>query len=176
MVIIVKQRFQNAMSTPSKKRMRLDKEQARIVIVGGGLAGLSAAVALEKAGFTKISLFERDLSFEQQKEGYGLTLTYNPKGPLASLGILENIAQQDCPSRSHYVFRVSEYMLFHCRSTVGSGTANDFTWRWIPFSFSSSISSPMEAFWDILEMPFPPTVESVKEEIYGFQENFSDEL
>lgn len=75
--------------------------------MGGGLAGLSAAVALEKAGFHQISLFERDLSFGQQKEGYGLTLTYNPKGPLAALGILEQVAQQDCPSRSHYLFRVS---------------------------------------------------------------------
>ncbi len=86
--------------------MRLNKEESRIVIVGGGLAGLSVAVALEKAGFHHISLFERDLSFEQQKEGYGLTLTYNPKGPLASLGVLEQVAQRDCPSRSHYLFRV----------------------------------------------------------------------
>ena len=100
------------MSTSSNKRMRLDKDQANIVIVGGGLAGLSAAVALEKAGFTKISLFERDVSFEQQKEGYGLTLTYNPKGPLASLGILEQVAQHDCPSRSHYLFQVSGCFLF----------------------------------------------------------------
>jgi 2-polyprenyl-6-methoxyphenol hydroxylase-like FAD-dependent oxidoreductase len=95
------------MPGPSKKRIRLDKNQSRVVIVGGGLGGLSAALALEKAGFTQISLFERDASFEQQKEGYGLTLTYNPKGPLASLGILEQVAEQDCPSRSHYLFRVS---------------------------------------------------------------------
>ena len=106
------------MSKPSKKRMRLDKDQANIVIVGGGLAGLSAAVALEKAGFTKISLFERDVSFEQQKEGYGLTLTYNPKGPLASLGILEKVAQHDCPSRSHYLFQVSRCVYFFISGLV----------------------------------------------------------
>jgi 2-polyprenyl-6-methoxyphenol hydroxylase-like FAD-dependent oxidoreductase len=93
--------------TGNTKKRRLDKDESKIVIVGCGLAGLSAALALEKAGFHQISLFERDESFEQQKEGYGLTLTYNPKGPLAALGVLEEVALQDCPSRSHYVFRVS---------------------------------------------------------------------
>lgn len=88
----------------SKRRSRLNKEESHIVIVGSGLAGLSAAISLEKAGF-HVSIFERDDSFERQKEGYGLTLTYNPKGPLAALGILEQVARKDCPSRSHYLFR-----------------------------------------------------------------------
>jgi hypothetical protein len=92
---------------PVKKRNRLDKAQAQIVIVGSGLAGLSAAISLEQAGFSNIALYERDENFQVQKEGYGLTLTYNPKGPLASLGVLEQVAQLDCPSRSHYLFRVS---------------------------------------------------------------------
>ena len=94
-----------------KRRWSNDKDypnsSTKIVIVGGGLAGLSAALALENAGFQQISIFEKDESFEQQKEGYGLTLTYNPKGPLAALGILEEVALQDCPSRCHYVFKVS---------------------------------------------------------------------
>jgi len=93
----------------NKRRKFLDNESSHIAIVGAGLAGLSVALALEHAGFTQISLFERDESFERQKEGYGLTLTYNPKGPLAALGILEEVALQDCPSRSHYIFGVSQY-------------------------------------------------------------------
>jgi 2-polyprenyl-6-methoxyphenol hydroxylase-like FAD-dependent oxidoreductase len=88
-----------------KRRRRLDKEESNIVIVGSGLAGLSAAISLEQAGFSNVSIFERDDSFDRQKEGYGLTLTYNPKGPLASLGLLEQVANEDCPSRSHYLFR-----------------------------------------------------------------------
>lgn len=92
-------------SDSKKRKRKLDKNQSHIVIVGGGLAGLSVALALERAGFTQVSLFERDASFDDQEEGYGLTLTYNPKGPLAALGVLEKVAQQDCPSRSHYLFR-----------------------------------------------------------------------
>jgi 2-polyprenyl-6-methoxyphenol hydroxylase-like FAD-dependent oxidoreductase len=95
-------------SSSKKRKRRLDKEHAKIVIVGSGLAGLSAAIALEQAGFCHIDVYERDASLEIQKEGYGLTLSYNPKGPLASLGVLERVAQEDSASRSHYVFRVSE--------------------------------------------------------------------
>eukprot|EP00980_Cylindrotheca_fusiformis_P003489 scaffold781_cov132-Cylindrotheca_fusiformis.AAC.8 len=89
----------------SKRPRRLDKEESHVVIIGSGLAGLSAAISLEQAGFSHVSIFERDDSFERQKEGYGLTLTYNPKGPLASLGLLQQVANEDCPSRSHYLFR-----------------------------------------------------------------------
>ncbi len=87
---------------PNKKRQRrLNKEESNIVIVGSGLAGLSAAISLEQAGFSNVSIFERDDSFDRQTEGYGLTLSYNPKGPLASFRILEQVANEDSPSRSH---------------------------------------------------------------------------
>jgi 2-polyprenyl-6-methoxyphenol hydroxylase-like FAD-dependent oxidoreductase len=90
-----------------RQKRRLDKEKAHIVIIGSGLAGLSAAISLEQAGFQRVSVYELDADFDTQKEGYGMTLTYNPKGPLALLGVLEQVAQRDCPSRSHYIFRVS---------------------------------------------------------------------
>jgi 2-polyprenyl-6-methoxyphenol hydroxylase-like FAD-dependent oxidoreductase len=94
--------------TKKRQKSRLDKEKAHIAIIGSGLAGLSAAISLEQAGFQRVSVYELDADFETQKEGFGMTLTYNPKGPLALLGVLEQVAQQDCPSRSHYVFRVSQ--------------------------------------------------------------------
>jgi len=87
-----------------RKRERLDKS-SRIAIVGSGLAGLSTAISLELAGFTNLVLLERDASLSSRREGYGLTLTYNPKGPLQHLGVLEDAANLDCPSRSHYLFR-----------------------------------------------------------------------
>lgn len=88
-----------------RKRKRLDPSTSRVVVIGAGLAGLSTALSLRRAGFRNVDVYERDPSLEYQKEGYGLTLTYNPKGPLADLGVLEKVAQKDCPSRSHYLFR-----------------------------------------------------------------------
>jgi 2-polyprenyl-6-methoxyphenol hydroxylase-like FAD-dependent oxidoreductase len=87
-----------------RKHERLDKVSSQIVIVGSGLGGLSAARSLELAGFQNIRILEQRNSDPQSREGYGLTLTYNPQGPLAYLGILEEVAQNDCPSRSHYTF------------------------------------------------------------------------
>jgi 2-polyprenyl-6-methoxyphenol hydroxylase-like FAD-dependent oxidoreductase len=92
----------NSNQTKKRRKCRLDKT-ASIVILGCGLAGLSAALSLEQAGFSNICILEKDESYEAQKEGYGLTVSYHPKGPLAHLGLLEQAAQQDCPSRSHYV-------------------------------------------------------------------------
>jgi 2-polyprenyl-6-methoxyphenol hydroxylase-like FAD-dependent oxidoreductase len=90
------------------KRQRLDPVASKVVVVGAGLAGLSVALSLRRAGFRHIEVYERDPSLDYQKEGYGLTLTYNPKGPLSNLGVLETVAQHDCPSRSHYLFRQEE--------------------------------------------------------------------
>ena len=87
----------------TRSKNRLDKD-APIAIVGCGIAGLSTAISLAQAGFSNVSIFERDACQHTRREGFGLTLTYNPQGPLAHLGILEQVAQQDCPSRSHYVF------------------------------------------------------------------------
>lgn len=86
-----------------QSRLSLD---AHISIIGSGLAGLASAITLERKGFTNLHIFERDASASSRKEGYGLTLSYNPTGPLAELDILEDVAQADCPSRSHYLFDI----------------------------------------------------------------------
>ena len=82
----------------------------------------------------RITIYERDAHLHDRKEGYGMTftltcifgyivllvvinsmhflsanttgmtLTYDPKGPLARLGVLEEVAKRDCPSRSHFIF------------------------------------------------------------------------
>jgi 2-polyprenyl-6-methoxyphenol hydroxylase-like FAD-dependent oxidoreductase len=92
------------MTRPKPKgQQRLDKD-ASVGIVGCGIAGLSAAISLVQAGFTNVTIFERDTDPLARREGFGMTLTYNPQGPLAHCGVLEQVAQQDCPSRSHYIF------------------------------------------------------------------------
>jgi 2-polyprenyl-6-methoxyphenol hydroxylase-like FAD-dependent oxidoreductase len=86
-------------------RQRLDPQQSSIAIVGSGLAGLSTAISLEQAGFTNVAIYERDESLESRTAGYGLTLTYHPTGILQKLGVLEQVAEADCPSRCHYLFQ-----------------------------------------------------------------------
>lgn len=74
-----------------------------VAIVGGGIAGLGAALALQQKGF-RVSVFERDSLFEDRRQGYGLTLTNNPKGPLADLNLLDECIARDCPSNAHWIF------------------------------------------------------------------------
>jgi salicylate hydroxylase len=94
------------MGKKRQSRPRLDPG-AHIAIIGSGLAGLSTALSLEQGGFTNVHIYERDGSHDARKEGYGLTLTYNPTGVLHQLNVLEEIAQSDCPSRSHYMFNAN---------------------------------------------------------------------
>jgi len=111
------------MKSKKRKKEHISKS-AKIVIIGAGIGGLSTALSLQRAGFTNVHVYERQSnpdringdSKKKRKHGYGLTLTYNPKGPLAKLGILEELARRDTPSRSHYIFSVSEFfVLFYSR-------------------------------------------------------------
>ena len=79
-------------------------DDQHLAIIGGGLGGLSTLLSLLKSGFTNCKCYERDLNFSDRMNGYGLTLSYNPKGPLGKLGVLEKVAREDCKSREHYVF------------------------------------------------------------------------
>eukprot|EP00596_Hydrurales_sp_CCMP1899_P009411 CAMPEP_0119046332 /NCGR_PEP_ID=MMETSP1177-20130426/45912_1 /TAXON_ID=2985 /ORGANISM="Ochromonas sp, Strain CCMP1899" /LENGTH=163 /DNA_ID=CAMNT_0007019335 /DNA_START=70 /DNA_END=558 /DNA_ORIENTATION=+ len=76
----------------------------KIVIVGGGIGGLASALALQQVGF-KVKVYERDIQFDDRRQGYGLTLTNNPKGPLADLDLLKECVARDCPSNAHWIFK-----------------------------------------------------------------------
>ena len=78
------------------------RENMHVAIVGGGLSGLATALALQKIGI-HCTVFEKDSCFSDRMQGYGLTLTNNPKGPLNTLGLLDECIERDCPSNAHWV-------------------------------------------------------------------------
>jgi len=101
-----------------------------VAIVGAGVAGLALALALQIAKNSRLSkrltsdktegqtadtreesnsaatplflLFERDLCFDQRRQGYGLTLQH--ANTLDALGILEEVRSVDCASNEHFTF------------------------------------------------------------------------
>ena len=89
--------------TNSSDEEKSPNSRFSIAIVGGGIAGLGAALALQQKGF-QVKVYERDLLFEDRRQGYGLTLTNNPKGPLAELDLLNECIARDCPSNAHWIF------------------------------------------------------------------------
>ena len=83
--------------------MRSEMERTTVAVIGGGVGGLAAAVALLEAGVDCL-VFERDGSLDARKHGYGMTLSADAKGPLGALGILEACRRLDCVSTAHWVF------------------------------------------------------------------------
>lgn len=80
----------------------MDRE-LRIGIIGSGIAGLSAGLALNKAGFTQVRIYERDDCFDRRRQGYGLTMLQGLSA-LKRLGVYDAVKSIDTPSRSHYIF------------------------------------------------------------------------
>ena len=105
--------------------MSLSPSELKIAIIGGGLAGLAAGLALIQNGFTNIMIYEKDSNFDARKQGFGLTLTHNLKGPLAKLNILEEVLSKDCPSHQHWVFKPSGELLgYYGRNFINSSQEN----------------------------------------------------
>lgn len=105
---------------------RLDPSTARIAIVGSGLTGLATALQLERLyGFAHVSVFETDDSLVSRREGYGLTLTYHPHGTLHQLGLLNDLAHAECPSRSHYFLDPSGRIRGYFGNAFANNNDND---------------------------------------------------
>jgi 2-polyprenyl-6-methoxyphenol hydroxylase-like FAD-dependent oxidoreductase len=65
----------------------MDKK-SRIAVVGAGISGLALSIALKQKGFTNIKVFEKDPSFDNRRQGYGLTILQG-KSALRKIGVLE---------------------------------------------------------------------------------------
>src|SRR5580704_2295936 len=74
-----------------------------IGIVGGGIGGVAAAVALHRAGI-EATVYER--ANELREVGAGMMLWPNATRVLKELGLLERVAASSGPSR-HFLVRAS---------------------------------------------------------------------
>jgi 2-polyprenyl-6-methoxyphenol hydroxylase-like FAD-dependent oxidoreductase len=74
----------------------------RVIIIGGGIGGLAAALALALRGF-RVKVLEKDESFLARKQGYGLTLQQG-SASLLCLGVAEHVAAASTWSQSHFIF------------------------------------------------------------------------
>lgn len=93
----------------------------KVIIIGGGLGGLAAALSLQLLGIS-CKVYERDTELSVRKQGYGLTLTNNIKGPLAQLGLLSKCIHDDCASFCHWVFHSTGYVLGYYGRAFSSKT------------------------------------------------------
>jgi salicylate hydroxylase len=89
---------------------------SRITIVGGGIGGLSAALALQHFGY-RVSVFEQ--ARELREIGAGVTITPNAMHALNFLGVGERVAREAGPTEAYLIrhFQTGEVI-----KTRASGT------------------------------------------------------
>jgi 2-polyprenyl-6-methoxyphenol hydroxylase-like FAD-dependent oxidoreductase len=73
------------------------KNPAKVVVAGGGIGGLTAAIALRRAGF-EVIVFER--AAELKEVGAGLLLAANAQKALAKIGLAEAVTRLGTPASS----------------------------------------------------------------------------
>jgi heterodisulfide reductase subunit A-like polyferredoxin len=87
---------------PKKQLMDMDvlPKNSKIAIIGSGIAGLGFALALHKEGFQNITIYEKDSSFGQRRQGYGLTIQ-QAVSSLVELNVFEKVKELDTPAKYH---------------------------------------------------------------------------
>ena len=76
---------------------------SKISVIGAGISGLALSIALRQLGFTSVDVFEKDVSFDSRRQGYGLTIL-QAKSALRKVGVLEAAKKWNAPSKAHYIF------------------------------------------------------------------------
>lgn len=79
-----------------------------VAIIGGGLGGLALGLACQHRGIP-FEIFERDTSFSQRSQGYGLTMQQASRA-LASFGLTEGL-QEGITSTKHIVHTIDGSMV-----------------------------------------------------------------
>jgi salicylate hydroxylase len=78
----------------------------RIIITGGGIGGLAAAVSLEQMGFDDITLLEQAPEFSEI--GAGIQVSNNGARLLRHLGLEDAIRETACVSRGNYYYDIEQ--------------------------------------------------------------------
>ncbi|GBG26147.1 Hypothetical Protein FCC1311_023672 [Hondaea fermentalgiana] len=79
---------------------RARRRAVHVVVVGAGIGGCAIGLALGRLGFS-VTILEKDESFAQRKQGYGLTIQQG-WGALRRLGL--EPPKMETPSYSHFAF------------------------------------------------------------------------
>lgn len=109
--------------TGKRPAVRKEWNQALpVAVVGGGIGGLACALALEKRGIPVV-VYERDASFAQRRQGYGMTMS-TTNTALEELGILSELRQRDTVSESHYVFASDGAVLGYFGTAFASNSSS----------------------------------------------------
>jgi len=89
---------------------------SRIAIVGGGIGGLTAALALQHFGY-RVSIFEQ--ARELKEIGAGVTITPNAMHALNFLGIGERVASEAGPTEPYWIrhFQTGERLKLRANGT-----------------------------------------------------------
>src|ERR1700749_5163688 len=80
-------------------RMRYNQsmqERARIIIAGGGIGGLTLALALHDAGITDVHIYES--AAEMKELGVGVNILPHAVRELAELGLLDELTSIGVPT------------------------------------------------------------------------------
>ena len=54
--------------------MAVKFDELRIAVIGGGIGGLGVALALQQIGCKRVTVFDKDATFDFRAQGYGLTI------------------------------------------------------------------------------------------------------
>lgn len=94
--------------------MNNNNSNKHVIIIGGGIGGMAAGIALRQSGF-KVSLYERVAQL--QEVGAGLTLWTNAVKALYKLGMREVLEEMSIPAMSSGIFSAQGEVLARTSTT-----------------------------------------------------------
>lgn len=79
-----------------------EEEELDVVVIGGGVGGCALGIMLARCPNIRFAVFERDLSFSERSQGYGLTIQHHDA--LKILGLEDQVRAEDTVNDAHFIF------------------------------------------------------------------------